>query len=110
MNVVLDSNWSQMVSVPTRGSNILGLLFTKNPESVSSVTTGETLGDSDHNMVLAKLSIVNIPNRSHPLGNRFKWKRADWTIFQAELQRSNWINVYDSDDVNAVFQNMVNCI
>ena len=110
MNVVLDSNWSQMVSAPTRENNVLDLLFTKNPESVLSVTVEEPLGDSDHSMVLAKLSISNISKGSCPHGSRFNWKKADWTAFQVELQRSNWCNFYDSDEVDIVFHNMVDCI
>ena len=49
-------NLSQLVTVPTRGPNILDLLFTNCPETVKSLEVIDSFDDLDHKIILATLS------------------------------------------------------
>ena len=111
MNVVLDSSWSQMVTAPTRGDHILDLLFTKNPESVSSIIVQEPLGDSDHSMVTASISVTDSIQHGTTGGDhRYNWKKADWVSFERELQCWNWNLFYVSGNVDHIYNNIKDCI
>ena len=46
---------SQFVDKPMRGSAVLDLLLSNNPNMVEEVEVGEHLGASDHNIVCAKI-------------------------------------------------------
>ena len=61
MNGILDSSWSQIVAVPTRGNNVLDYLFTKNLEAISNIciSVQEPLGDSDHGKIITNLSVCD---------------------------------------------------
>ena len=111
LELVLDSNWSQVVTSPTRGDNTLDLIFTTTPETVISVTTEEPLGDSDHAMIVANLSLVG-SNKKHnqPRNAHFDWDKADWSCYCAVLQRPSWPEFYESGDVDTILQNILNSI
>ena len=51
LDLVTDSYWTQHVSSPTRGSNILDLVFTTDPEMVEEVQVRENLANCDHNIL-----------------------------------------------------------
>ena len=87
MDLVLESNWSQMIVSPTRGMNILDLLFTKSPESVVGVNLMEPLGDSDHAMVIAHLSLMGAKPSCSSVPSCFDWKKADWVSYHILLER-----------------------
>ena len=51
LNLVTDSFLTQHVSSPTRGSNILHLVFTTEPGIVEEVQIRENLANCDHNIL-----------------------------------------------------------
>ena len=48
---VCDNFFSQLVSHPTRGDNILDLLLTTNPDQISSVRVTDSLPGCDHDAI-----------------------------------------------------------
>ena len=57
MDVVNENNLRQFVFSPTRGCNVLDLVFCDNSAIVSNVIVREPLGLSDHNIVVVDLNI-----------------------------------------------------
>ena len=58
LNLVTDSFRTQHVSSPTRGSNILDLVFTTEPGMVEEVQIRENLANCDHNILTWKLIVM----------------------------------------------------
>ena len=56
LNLVIDSFLTQHVSSPTRGSNILDLVFTTYPGMVEEVQVRENLANCDHNILTWKIN------------------------------------------------------
>lgn len=83
INLILDFNFTQVVNQPTRGSNILDLVFTSNPERVEQITYID--GFSDH--YLLQLSI-NIPLPFTGMVNKTirNYSKGDYTTMNAELE------------------------
>ena len=110
VDLTLDSNWTQVISSPTREKNILDLLFTNAPESVIQVQINEPLGDSDHGMIVASLHLAEASFRLPSESWRFDWRRADWIAYELQLQRFDWDSFYESTDVNVIYDNLLNAI
>ena len=51
LNLVMDSFLTHHVSNPTRGSNILDLVFTTDPGMVEEVQVRDNLANFDHNIL-----------------------------------------------------------
>ena len=69
---------------PTRGENILDLVFTNKPSLVKSYNS--IPGFSDHDIVVTDCSIRAHVNKKAPR-NILLWKRADWVALQAEANK-----------------------
>ena len=54
-------NFSQLVTFPTRGSNILDLVLTNSPEIVTSLTSEPSFSSSDHNSLSFNVEINKTP-------------------------------------------------
>ena len=110
MDFVLESSLSQIITSPTRGSNILDLFFTQSPESVIGVSINEPLGDSDHAMIVSDLSLMGRKPQHFSIPQSFNWSKADWVSYQMELERQNWHDFYSSTDVNEILNLILNSI
>ena len=83
----LDTNLlSQMVTVPTRGENVLDLILTNRANYVSSITA-EDLGLSDHKVVTCTLSYNCVENLAS--GNRQMKEFASLNLLNADWERMN---------------------
>ena len=58
-----DNYLVQAVREPTRGNNILDLIFSSDDDLVKEVTVGECLGRSDHNIVFCRIMLPTQPLR-----------------------------------------------
>ncbi len=59
IDLVEDAFLWQSVQKPTRGSNILDLVFTNESDLIHTCGVGEPLASSDHNIVRIKLNLEN---------------------------------------------------
>ena len=58
LDCIETNNLTQHVKDPTRGSNVLDLVITKNPDIVHDVEVLDSLADSDHRMVTWMVDIT----------------------------------------------------
>ena len=80
-----DNFLTQMVRSPTRGSNILDLVFTTDEDLITQVSVGECLGSSDHNAVSFRVGVgVEQEQISHK--SMLNLRRADYDGFTSDLQ------------------------
>jgi hypothetical protein len=79
-----DNFLTQVVDKPTRGVNILDLIFTTDEDLVTQVSVRECLGTSDHNMVTCELAINTSVEMAE--GRRMlNFRRANFDKFRREL-------------------------
>ena len=52
-HISLDHNLEQVVNIPTRGENILDLMFTNNRSGLNKVSILPPLGKTDHDIIYA---------------------------------------------------------
>lgn len=78
---------TQHVKEPTRGTSILDLLITKDPDIVHEVQLLDTLAASDHRMITWTVDI-NRPTRRHR--NEFDYNKGDYEAIRQRLNGINW--------------------
>ena len=88
MECCQDNFLTQFVEKPTRGKNILDLVLA-NQDSVKELQIGETLSNSDHNIIRFSLEGPNKFIKS----NKAKipdFKKGDYESFRKKLESINW--------------------
>ena len=75
-----DNFLSQKVQEPTRGANVLDLIFWSEDDLVSDVVVGECLAGSDHHMVWCTVGSNAGPEVVRPR-DRLNMRRADYDGF-----------------------------
>ena len=84
IDISLDHNIEQTIDKPTRGGNILDLLFTNNKSTLQNVVIMPPLGKSDHDIIYAEITVR--PNRmSAPHRKVFVFRKADWDGIKRKL-------------------------
>ena len=90
-----DNFLTQLVHLRARGDNILDLIFTNCPNSISSVEIIDNLPGADHNavkFVISFLPVIQVqPNRV-----LFNYTKADFSVFLEVLSHIPW-------DCNEIF-------
>ncbi|CAF3620810.1 unnamed protein product [Rotaria socialis] len=78
-----DNFLQQYVREPTRGLNILDLIFSNDENLVSKIVVGEILGFSDHNLIRFEVNakIIIVKN----LIQKLDYRRANWEGLRASL-------------------------
>lgn len=79
-----DNFLSQKVREPTRGTNVLDLIFSTEEDLVSEVVVGECLAGSDHHMVWCTVGANAGPEVARPR-ERWNLRRADYDNFRRDL-------------------------
>ena len=76
---------SQWVDKPTRGKNILDLVFSSEDNMVSNLNVGEKLGKSDHNII--RFEIESSFSREEKSFVKLNFKRANFDKFRCEYRK-----------------------
>ena len=74
----------QMVREPTRGDNVLDLIFSTDDDLVTEVEVGECLAGSDHHSVTCKVGVTSSPE-ARRFRERWNLRRADYDGFRRDL-------------------------
>ena len=84
IDISLDHNIEQTIDKPTRGGNILDLLFTNNKSTLQNFVIMPPLGKSDHDIIYAEINVR--PNRMcTPHRKVFVFRKADWDGIKRKL-------------------------
>ena len=84
IDISLDHNIEQTIDKPTRGGNILDLLFTNKKSTLQNVVIMPPLGKSDHDIIYAEINVR--PNRMcTPHRKVFVFRKADWDGIKRKL-------------------------
>ena len=85
IDISLDHNIEQTIDKPTRGGNILDILFTNNKSTLQNVVIKPPLGKSDHDIIYAEINVW--PNRvCTPHRKVFVFRKADWDGIKRKLK------------------------
>ena len=108
--------WTQYVQTPTRGENLLDLLFCHDIIPVSTFV-GNRFCSSDHRMVLCSLPISSLnTGNKHVLQSAVcrSYKHTDWDIVQELIRCSQWDDYFITDSLETVvslfYRNITLCI
>ena len=88
----------QLVSEPTRKNNILDLLFTSDPLSISLCVIDAPFCTSDHESILFSIYIEPVQNVDCPLieNLNFNWGRADWASLAIYCHQTHWNFIFSN--------------
>ena len=104
MRIVLSTTFLyQMVRKPTRGENMLDLIFSTEEDLISEVEVGEVLAGSNHNIVQC---MVGLPSNQEVNRTRERWnlRRADYDNFLRDLFELPRPVVGPAEDMWAAFR------
>ena len=102
----------QVVNFPTRGENLIDLIFCSDRNYFKQVEPGMPFATSDHNSIMCKLSHFNVHDK---IANfRPCFKKADYKLINSFLATIDWACVYNNcitiDDYWDSFKNIMNSI
>jgi hypothetical protein len=105
-----DNFLSQIVNKPTRGKNILDLVFVNDVTLISDVDVGESFLGSDHATVWFKILGVSSSPRSKNKMKTFDYSKADWTRYSHCFENADWSYVFSNTNVDEVWNRFYDVI
>ena len=105
VNFVLQHALQQFIHYPTRGNNILDLVFSDDPFAMCDIDIVQPFSSSDHNAVTFQLiggtSIASqaTAGADNP-GTKYNFRGADWDRISDAMAGVNWISVMNSKSVD----------
>jgi len=94
LDFVCSSGYDQMVTDPTRNDNILDIVLTSHPLSISNLQVIEPFSTSDHNSVVFSVDIspkcYNCVYDSDSAHKSYDWRRANCEAFSSYLSSVDW--------------------
>jgi hypothetical protein len=88
LNLVQDCFLVQHVNVPTRGDNILDLVFTSEDNMVENIEVREHFSSSDHNIIVWTLNCKTVMNENHMIN--YDYTKADYVKINENIKSINW--------------------
>ncbi|MEL7079452.1 MAG: endonuclease/exonuclease/phosphatase family protein [Cyanobacteria bacterium J06582_2] len=88
---------TQWVKKPTRGNNILDLVFSTEENIVTKLDVGEKLGKGDHNMIRFEIKVSNPRNQKS--FKKLNFKRANFDRLRAEIRDINTSGNMNVEDI-----------
>ena len=85
VDISLDHNLEKVANIPTRGENILDLMFTSNRSGLNKVSTLPPLRKAEHDIIYAEVDIsVHCPHKS--VRKVFLYRKAKWDDVKSRLK------------------------
>lgn len=106
MNIFTKRGYRQLVEVPTRGDNILDLVFVDDSTLITGISVEGLFSTSDHCVVLADLSLGIKKSRKFYK----RWHSGSYDVISDCLSVHDWRLCFECDhsDVNVMYQIFVN--
>ena len=98
LETIADNYLTQLVVEPTRGNNILDLVFTSDENIVDNLEVGEHLSDSDHNII--RFEIVTSIGRKENSTLIPNFTHANFEEIRSKLREVNWQSLLSNTDTN----------
>ena len=95
VQAIEDCFYTQHVLYPTRGSAILDLILSTDPDLVSNVQIISSLGNSDHNMITFTVHYEHVVSTNVRIVRDYH--RGNYERIKAELQKIDWDHEFASD-------------
>ena len=102
-DLVRNNFFQQLVLDPTRGSSLLDLVFTNQPDLISNVTVVDNLPSTDHDTVkftLCAAHALQTPCKR----SLYNYKRADLSMLLDTLSHIPWTIIESADDIEDSWQ------
>ncbi len=96
LQLTLEKGLSQLVTEPTRGDNLLDLVFISEPNLVSHISVEEPFGESDHNAVKFSSSFLtnSVCNTAEQM--RYNFRKANYMNMAQALDQVDWSSIFQS--------------
>ena len=113
IDIIQDLGLYQLISEPTRYRNgqepsLLDLIMTSDDNLIRDIDLKAPLGKSDH--VVIEFSVKNQHVTKERKLNRLDLKRMDIDVFRSRMDNVNWNDIFDSDNLDSIYQEMVNIV
>ena len=98
----------QCISEPTRGQNVLDLIFTNNQQLINKVTITDTI-HSDHKIILCEASrLTKVEKKTNNLHQKFDQlnffsQNIKWDKLEEQLQSTNWESLLEEKSVTEMY-------
>jgi len=101
LSFVIESSYTQLVSFPTRGSNILDIVLTTESSMFSTVEPDMPICSSDHSSIKFNIMLLYdssrasppSPSLSQPTIIKYKWYLGDFEAMESYLHSIDWCSV-----------------
>ena len=101
--VSLDSGLDQLVKHPTRGGNILDLVFSNSNVSVDDVEVVDSIPGADHDAVHFSLAGKTPPVSPTCRRTVYNFKKADFPKFRSIINNTHWDSIFITKDINSIW-------
>ena len=109
LDVMTENGFTQYVDSPTRGDNVLDLVFVNDDFAVTDVNVIPPFSTSDHNSVSFNLTFLS-PSPYSPICNNYKFTNENLKLICDDLELANWADMFETDDLECVWNCFVNII
>ncbi len=100
MDTFLENGWHQHVKFPTRGVNILDLVFTSIPAMVPEIQCEPPLSKTADHAVVSFTLDCNSKVVQHDVASRINWNKVDWNNVEKYLSSYNLISLMNPMDMD----------
>ena len=107
---VMQHALQQLVHAPTRGNNILDLVFSDDPYSVCNLEITQPFSSSDHNAITFQLFCgvafcdVSQSNRNAFTPPKYCFRKANWEGISDALESVDWRNLLFNNSVDKLWE------
>ena len=98
LDCLQDNLLVQRVDSPTRGENILDLVISGDPSSVTKCAVLGNFGTSDHNIILTELSCP-LPRINYAPRKIYLYSKGDYSALNEEIETIDWDSNMTSGDI-----------
>ena len=98
LDTIEDNFLTQLVEDPTRGNNILDLVFVSDRNLIDNLAVGENIGESDHNIIRFDLITNSKKKENSTLMPNFNL--ANFDQIRSKLRLVNWEHEFVDADTN----------
>ncbi|HKQ20670.1 MAG TPA: reverse transcriptase family protein [Nitrososphaeraceae archaeon] len=102
---------NQIINSPTRGSNILDLIFLPNSFTKYSLNISAPIPRCDHNSINLMIDLPSPRNLSHYnnqcISSTYNFSKADWHSLNIYFSNINWKTIFNCNDIDLIYSRFI---